>query len=266
MDSLLIGRFYGAAAVGLYSRATAMLLNPLSQFMTPLSAVFVPAFSRLQTQPERYRRNFIELFEIIGLTSFLFTGMFFALARPLTLVVLGHKWENAAVIFAALSFAALQIPPTVCISWLFTTQGRARDLFRWSIISGFMTVGSYIAGVSYGSTGVAIAYSTSAMFIQVPIYYWQAGRKGPVSTSDLWIGFLKHVPVWIIVTSVAWLTCTALPAFSPLAQLAICMPCSLLAGAAFIFIYSPSRQVAVKSLSTLYELRSPTQTAQAQDR
>lgn len=257
MDSLLIGRFYGAVSVGLYTRATAMLFRPLQQFMTPISAVCVPAFSRLQTQPERYRRNFIQLFEITGLTSFLFSGMFFALARPLTLVVLGRKWENAAPIFAALSFAALQIPLTACISWLFTTQGRARDLFHWSIISGFMTVGSYVAGLPYGPAGVAIAFSTSAMFIQVPIYYWMAGRKGAVSTSDLWVGFLKHVPVWIIVTAVAWLTRAALPSFSPLVQLAICIPGSLLAGTAFILIYSPSRQVAAKSLSILHELRSP---------
>lgn len=259
MDSLLIGRFYGAAAVGLYSRATAMLLNPLSQFMNPMGAVFVPAFSRLQTQPERYRRSFIQLFEVLGLTSFFFSGVFFALARPLTLVVLGHKWEKASIIFAAFSFTALQIPPTTCIGWLFTTQGRATDLFRWSILSGFITVTSYIVGLPYGPAGVAIAFSSSAMLIQVPLFYWLAGREGPVKTGDLWIGFFKHVPVWGVVTSLAWLTRTAVLNFSPLAQLAICIPLSLLAGAAFILVYPPSRRVAVKLFSILHELKNPMQ-------
>lgn len=259
MDSLLIGRFYGASAVGLYSRATAMLLNPLGQFMNPIGAVFVPAFSRLQSQPERYRRSFIQLFEILGLAGFFFSGMFFALARPLTLVVLGHKWEKASIIFAAFSFTALQIPLTSCIGWLFTTQGRAKDLFHWSIISACITIGSFVAGLPYGPAGVAIAFSGSAMLIQVPIFYWLAGRKGSVRTSDLWIGFFKHVPVWGVVTSVAWLTHREVLQLTPLAQLAICVPLSLLAGAAFIFAYSPSRQVAAKLISILRELKNPTQ-------
>ncbi|MGH7950540.1 MAG: lipopolysaccharide biosynthesis protein, partial [Limisphaerales bacterium] len=107
-DGLLIGRFYGAASIGLYSRASALLTRPLQQFICPIEAVFVPAFSRLQTQPERYRRTFLEFYEAIAVTSFLFTGLFFALAHPLTLVVLGPKWEKAAVIFAGFTFAALQ--------------------------------------------------------------------------------------------------------------------------------------------------------------
>ncbi|HEV2318252.1 MAG TPA: oligosaccharide flippase family protein, partial [Verrucomicrobiae bacterium] len=257
MDTILIGRCYGAVAVGLYSRGTGMLLNPMIQFMNPISTVFVPAFSRLQSQPERYRRSFIQFFEILALTSFLFSGMFFVLARPLTLVVLGQKWEKASIIFAAFSITALQIPLTICISWLFTTQGRTKDLFHWSMLSAFMTVGSYIAGLPYGPAGVAIAFSCTVMLIQVPIYYWLAGRKGPVSSRDLWSAFLKHLPVWIIVTSVAWLARAALPDFSPLAQLVICVPASLLAGAAFILLYPPSHRATVNSLSILRELKSP---------
>jgi O-antigen/teichoic acid export membrane protein len=261
-DGLLIGRFCGAVPLGLYSRAAAMLARPVDQFMSPIGVVFVPAFSRLQAQPERYRRNFIQVFEIIGLTSFFFSGMFFALARPLTLVVLGSKWEKASIIFAAFSIAALQIPLAMSAGWLFTTQGRGKDLLNWNMISAFITVGSYIAGLPYGPAGVAIAFSTSAIFIQVPIFYWLAGRKGPVSTKDLWMGFFKHVPVWGIVTSVAWLTYNAILNFRPMAQLAICIPLSLFAGAVFIFIYSPSRKVAVKSLSILRELKNPIQSAQ----
>ncbi len=45
--------------------------------------------------------------------------------------------------------------------------------------------------------------------------------------------------------------------FSPLAQLAICIPASLLAGAAFVFVYSPSRRVAANLFSLLQELKNP---------
>ena len=48
-DNLLIGRFFGAAAVGLYSRASILLIRPLEQFTIPINAVLIPALSRVQT-------------------------------------------------------------------------------------------------------------------------------------------------------------------------------------------------------------------------
>ena len=78
--------------------------------MNPIEAVVVTTFSKLQMKPDAYRSSFLELFETIAVVGFLFTGMCFALAHPLTLVVLGPKWEQAAIIFAGLTFGALQYP------------------------------------------------------------------------------------------------------------------------------------------------------------
>jgi len=257
LDGLLIGRFCGAVPLGLYSRAAAMLARPLEQFIAPIQAVVIPVFSRLQGQPERYRQNFMRLYESIALTSFFFTGMFFALARPLTLVVLGAKWEGAAIIFAALSFAALQAPLGSCASWLITSQGRGKDSLSASWMISFIVALSFIIGLPYGPAGVAIAYAAACLLIQIPVYYWLVGRSGPVSTKDLWLGFLKHLPVWGVVTSVAWLILAAVPNVSPLGQLAICIPASFAAGVAFIVIYSPSRRIAGGLFSTLRQIRSP---------
>jgi O-antigen/teichoic acid export membrane protein/glycosyltransferase involved in cell wall biosynthesis len=257
LDGLLIGRFCGAVPLGLYSRAAAMLARPLEQFIAPIQAVVIPAFSRLQSQPERYRQNFMRLYESIALTSFFFTGMFFALARPLTLVVLGPKWEGAAIIFAALSFAALQAPLGSCASWLITSQGRGKDSFSTGWMISFIVAVSYIVGLPWGPAGVAIAYAAFCLAIQIPVYYWLVGRSGPVSAGDLWIGFLKHLPVWGIVTLVAWLTLNSIPNMSPLWQLAVSIPASLAAGVAFIVVYPPSRQIASSLVTTVRQIKRP---------
>ena len=195
LDGLLIGRFCGAASVGLYSRATALSLAPLAQFASPVEAVFIPALSRLQTQPDRYRRTFLQVYETIALVSCLFSGMLFALAHPLTLVVLGPKWEGAAIIFAGLTFAALQYPLGSCASWLFTSQGRGRESLIAASIMSIIMAASFVAGLPFGPAGVAIAYSASCLLIQMPIFYWLVGRRGPVRAGDLWIGFSPAVAV-----------------------------------------------------------------------
>ncbi len=256
-DGLLIGRFYGAFSLGLYSRASALLARPLEQFMNPIEAVFLPAFSRLLIQPDRYRSSFLELYEGIALVSFLFTGMCFGLAHPLTLVVLGPKWEGAAIIFASLTFAALQYPLTTSVTWLFASQGRGRDsLLAISIIS-IIVIASFLAGLPFGPAGVAISYSVSCLLIQLPILYHLAGRSGPVSAGDLWIGFLRHLPLWGVVLLVAWLVRLLIPDERPLKELLIATPSGLLAGAAFIFVYAPTRRVALNLFLTLRGLRNP---------
>ena len=65
-DDVLIGRFYGSHWLGLYSRAGTLLTRPLDYFLAPLNTVFVPVLSRLQDQPKRYRRTFLQVYEVIA--------------------------------------------------------------------------------------------------------------------------------------------------------------------------------------------------------
>jgi O-antigen/teichoic acid export membrane protein len=255
-DSLLVGRFFGPAAVGLYSRASILLMRPLQQFMTPIHAVLIPALSRIQGEDDRYRRTFLQVFEAIALISFLFTGLFLALARPITLAVLGPKWEAAIVIFAGFTIAALSYPLTSASTWLFASQGRGKDwVLTSSIVSG-VTLCSFLVGLPFGPAGVAISYSVSCVLIELPFVYCIAGRRGPVSGKDLWIGCLRHLPVWGVVCGTAWLARTFVLDASPWVQLLLCGPVALLVGAAYIGVSTPSRRVAVNLFSILRELKN----------
>jgi O-antigen/teichoic acid export membrane protein len=254
-DALLIGRFYGAAAVGLYSRANALLLRPLDQFLSPINAVFVPALSRLQSQPERYRSTFLQLYEAIALIACLFTGLFLALSRPLTLMLLGPKWEQAAVIFGGFTIAALCLPLASSCTWLFTSQGRGRDMLVTQSVNAFVIVLSFIIGLPFGPVGVAIAFSMSSLLIRLPVLYFAVGRRGPVRTVDLWLRFLRYVPLWVAVFVATWLARALVVNLPPLAQLLICAPVGVIAGAAFVCSFRPQRQLAIRLFETLNEFR-----------
>jgi O-antigen/teichoic acid export membrane protein len=255
-DNLLIGRFFGAAAVGLYSRASILLMRPLQQFINPINAVLIPALSRIQGHDDRYRRTFLQMFEAIALMSFLFTGLFLALSYPLTLVVLGPKWEAAAVIFAGFTIAALSYPLTTVSTWLFASQGRGKDWVLTSSIVSTVTLCSFLVGLLFGPVGVAISYSASCVLIELPFVYYIAGRRGPVSRKDLWIGCLRHLPVWGVVAGTAWLARTFVLEANPWMQLFLCIPVALLAGAIYIGVATPSRRVAVNLFSIMRDLKN----------
>jgi PST family polysaccharide transporter len=250
-DSLLIGRFYGADSVGLYTRAAALLNRPMEQFLVPIAAVFVPVFSRVQSQTERYRRTFLQLFEAIALITFFLTALFFALAKPLTLVVLGPQWEKAALIFASFTIGALCYPFCAVCTWLYQSQGRGRDSLKASLVGSAVSFCSYVAGLHWGPAGVAVSCSTAGVLILLPIIYRIAGKSGPVTTSDLWIGFLRQLPVWAVVCAATFAARALVPAAKPITQLLVCAPLGLLGGAAFILSFPPSRRVAFNLLSIL---------------
>ena len=254
-DSLLIGRVFGAAAIGLYSRGSILLMRPMQQFIIPINAVLVPALSRIQSQHDRYRRTFLQVFETIALITFLFTGLFLALSNPLTLAVLGQKWEGAIVIFAGFTMAALAYPLFAASAWLFASQGRGKDWVLTSAIMSGVTLSSFLGGLPFGPAGVAIFYSASCVLIQLPIVYYIAGREGPVSRKDLWSGCLRHLPVWGVVFGAACLARTFVLGANPWMQLFLCSPVALLAGAAYIALSAPSRRVAVNLFSVLQELK-----------
>ena len=256
-DNLLVGRFYGADSVGLYSRAAALLNRPLDQFLFPITSVFVPALSRLQTQPERYRRTFLQVYESIALVSFLSTGLVLALSRPLTLVVLGPRWEKAAIIFGAFTVAAMSFPLARASTWLFISQGRGgRDWLFVNFLGAGLTIASFVAGLPFGPAGLAIAYSAVTLLIVLPMLYYFAGREGPVTTADLWSGFFRYLPLWIVVCGVTWLMLLLLVNSTPLLQLAVCAPVGLFAGTILICVVAPMRRVAFSIVGILRELKS----------
>jgi O-antigen/teichoic acid export membrane protein len=254
-DGLLIGRFYGSDALGLYSRGAVLLTRPLNQIFATLNKVFVPALSRLQNQPERYRQAFLQAYESIALVSFPFTALFLSLAHPLTLVVLGPKWEKAATILASFTMVALYYPLSNVASWLFATQGRGRDALIGFSISSVVTVVSFIAGLPYGPVGVALAYSIACLTILLPVRFYIAGRQGPVGIADLWMGFLRYMPLWFVVWISSYMVRRTVAKLFPLEQVVICVPVGLAAGAVFVCLVAPLRRSALNLLNALRELR-----------
>jgi len=255
-DSLLIGRVYGSISLGLYSRAGALLNRPMDQFMAPLEAVFEPALARLQAQPERYRRVAFQVYGAVVMPCILLTGLVLALAHPLTLVVLGRQWEKAAAIFAGFTLAALYTPIASVATWLLTSQGRGRDFLVMTSICSCVTVVAFIMGLPFGPVGVAMSYSAACLLIALPVIYYFAGRCGPVTTKDLWIQLLRHLPLWVVVFGTTSLAHTMVVNFPPVVQLIICAPIGLLAGAAFILVYAPTRKTALNIFYALREWKS----------
>jgi PST family polysaccharide transporter len=186
LDNALIGRFWGAHQLGVYSRAYQMLLMPMQQINAPLAAVAVPALSRLADSPERYRAAYLNILEKIVMVTMPAGAFMIACSNSLVLFLLGPRWHETGRIFMLLGIAAIIQPVTKTAWWLFSTQGRTRDLFHWGLIGGAIAILSIVAGLPWGATGVAASYAISDLCIATPLLFWYVGRKGPIRAADFY--------------------------------------------------------------------------------
>jgi PST family polysaccharide transporter len=190
VDNLLIGRVWGAGPLGLYTRAYQLLMLPIRQINAPLASVGMPALGRLRSEPERYRRVYLRVLEKIALITMPGVALLIATSDWVIRLVLGPGWEGAAAIFTWLGVAALVQPAANTTGWLFISQERGRDMFRWGILGTAISVAAIAAGLPWGAVGVAAVYAVSDIVVKTPLLFWSVGRTGPVRTRDLYRALL----------------------------------------------------------------------------
>ena len=185
-DNILIGRFWGATQLGVYTRGYQLLLMPIGLLLNPIANVAMPTLSRLIDTPDRYRKAYLRIIEKIAMVTMPGVAFLCAISDWLIQIVLGPQWSETAVIFMFLGISAAVQPITRTAYWLFATQNRTRDLFIWSFIGTIIAVISICAGLPWGAAGVACSYALADFFIYTPLLFWFVGKKGPVSASDFY--------------------------------------------------------------------------------
>jgi len=243
-DSILIGRFFGAAPLGLYTRAQVLLARPIQQVVTPVNSVLIPVLSRLSSDPDRYKRSYMRAYGGLALVVFSFSAMCLALARPLVLVILGQKWTDVVPLFSVFTLVAISGPLGAICSWIYESQGRGGDQLRNHTAAGTITLASYLLGLHWGPMGVVVSLAIVSLVIRLPIVYHIAGKTGPIKTRDLWMGFVSHLPCWFVVFLTTSVIHKAVQHTSPLVQLLVCAPIGLGAGAALIMLFPRPRESA----------------------
>jgi PST family polysaccharide transporter len=186
LDNTLIGKFWGSQQLGLYNKAYQILLLPIQQIANPIANVAMPALSRLADSPERYREAYLNIIEKLAMITM--PGVIFMIATSdwLVLFLLGPQWTETGRIFMLLGISAVIQPVSRTCWWLFATQGRAREMFHWSLIGGIIAIVSIVAGLPWGAVGVAASYAVTDLCIYTPLLFWFAGRKGAIRAGDFY--------------------------------------------------------------------------------
>ena len=181
---VLMSTSWGAATLGLYTRAHALLTLPQRQLVGPLSGVAIPMMSRLMGEPDRYQRAAKATLTMVGVISAGIAAWMIVGRDWIVAVMLGPQWTETAAIFGLLGFGAFAQPVFNVCGWMLVSQGRVRDLLHLNAVDGVLKVVAVIIGLPWGPLGVAAAISLRYA-IELPVMLWFAGRTGPVTLAAL---------------------------------------------------------------------------------
>jgi O-antigen/teichoic acid export membrane protein len=171
-EKVLLGRFWGAEALGIYGRAYQLIRMPTDNLNSAVGDVAFSALSRIQDDPSRLRRFFLKGYSLVlGITvPITFAcGLF---ARDMVFVLLGPKWKEVAGIFRLLAPMMLIFAILNPLGWLLNAMGLVGRSLKIALVIAPLMIASYIIGLPYGPRGVALAYSAVMMLWLFPGIAW----------------------------------------------------------------------------------------------
>ncbi len=203
-DNVLVGRVWGPESLGLYARAYSLLLLPISQINAPIAGVAVPTLSRLQNDPERYRRYYLKSVGLIALLTMPLTALLATLSEETILLVLGPQWTPAAQLFLVFSIAAFAEPVVSTTGWVYLSLGQTGRLAKWGLLFASLRVLFFAAGLPWGAFGVAAGF-TLGFWVLTPFVLWAAYRVSPIRVRDVLGAALRPAIVGLTVAGSAHL-------------------------------------------------------------
>ena len=219
LEKVLLGRFWGANAVGIYGRAFQLINMPTENLNSSVGEVAFSALSRVQNDPGRFRNYFLKGYSLVLALTIPMTIAVCLFAHDLIFVLLGPKWKDAAEILRLLAPTILIFALINPIGWLIFSLGMVGRSLKATLVFAPLVICGYIMGLPYGPKGVAFGYSAVMALWAVPLIMW--GIHGTVvSFRDIVLAASRPLVSGIVASALAFgVQFLCGPSLSPLPRL-----------------------------------------------
>lgn len=191
MDFLLIGKFMGKSAVGIYRVAFDLGMTPLEIVLQVVNRVQFPIYSRLRHHAtdlrDAFYRSARSLLLILGpITALIFFGSGDLLRLPL---LDNGKWMAAAPIIQVLCWASLLRGISSLFPQLYYATGELWAAVRNSLLTGGVLIGAFVLALMLAPPGQGTQWVAWAWLLSYPIplanNFAVARRSAPITAAGM---------------------------------------------------------------------------------
>ncbi|HJW11930.1 MAG TPA: lipopolysaccharide biosynthesis protein, partial [Albitalea sp.] len=193
-DSMIIGRFLGAAALGAYAVAYRLMLFPLQNLSFIATRALLPVMSRQQNDPAAMAGLYLRCLSVIATLAAPLMAGAFVLREPLIHLLAGPGWQTAADILFWLAPTGFVQSIVSTIGTVLMARGRTDILMRIGVVSAVVQVAAFLAGLRFGVVGVAAFHCAANLLIALPfmhIVLRQVGESLRSLAAVLWAPMLS---------------------------------------------------------------------------
>jgi PST family polysaccharide transporter len=186
LDKVLLGRFWGTEALGLYGRAYQLINFPTGNLSEALGGVIFSALSRVQHDQLLLKSYFLKGYTIVLALTIPITIACVLFADDLIFLLLGPKWQQAAIVFRLMTPTVLVWALIYPWGWLLYSAGQVGKSLRIALVLAPLMIGGYVIGLPYGPDGVALSSSVMMVLWVLPHIAWCL--KGTrIAPRDVWL-------------------------------------------------------------------------------
>lgn len=202
---LVIGKFFSARQLGLYSRAQGFATLPSSNISGILGNVSFPILSKINNDSPRLMRIYRQMIETAAFIIFPLMLGLFAIADPLVKVLLNQQWYDCIIILQLLCCALLWQPISAINLSILKVIGRTDIILKLEIIKRIAGIVSIVCSIPFGIIGMCIGYMILYMFCFIlNTIYISKITNTPLSLyfKDIMPPLLASIAMCIIVLSI----------------------------------------------------------------
>lgn len=184
IEKVLLGRYWGAMALGIYDRAYQLINIPTANLNSAIGGVTFSVLSRLQDEPVRLKSYFLKGYSLVLALTLPITIACGLFADEIISIFLGSKWNSAVIIFRLLTPTILIFALINPFSWFLYSIGLAKRSLNMALVIAPLMIVAYLIGLPYGPKGMALSYSAVLTLWVVPHIAWCI-HGTMISTRDL---------------------------------------------------------------------------------
>ncbi|WP_299807093.1 MOP flippase family protein [uncultured Shewanella sp.] len=170
VDQLLIGSILGVTALGYYSMAFNLVIQPIIKLNPVLTKVAFPILAKLKATPDGLKDGYLKLMKgVLFLNTPLLIGL--SIFAPTVIpMFIGEKWTPSVEIVQILAFYALIRSSGNAGGSMVLAAGKANLLMRWNL---WMFIFQPVVIYAVASFGTVVDVAIALVFIQlVSIFIW----------------------------------------------------------------------------------------------
>lgn len=178
MDLVIIGKFMGVEALGLYSLAYHLVLAPLQRVVPILRSVAFPVFAKVQDQSTTLRRGFVQMSKLTAYGFFPALVGIGVMAPHFVPTIYGADWSDSVRLIQLLVPVGIVKILGAPMGPILLSKGRAGVLFFWVVFVTVSNAAVLVWAVQGGLLKVVAAYSALALVrfvLAFGLVRWVAG-------------------------------------------------------------------------------------------